>query len=83
MIGLRGREEDISIANLVRGFERGKGCILVFLLYSKLYSLSVGEAGKNKIFRRENGYLRSLLRPLGRQVRYNWSDFEANLIEGH
>ena len=89
MIGLPGeREEDIrDIANLVREvLSRGKkkGVHLGISAFIPKPHTPFQWVKQEKIESLEEkmAILRSLLRPLGRQVRYNWSDFEANLIEG-
>jgi len=89
MIGLPGeREEDIrGMADLVkeilrRGKKKGVHLgISAFIPKSHTPFQWVKQEEIESLNEKMN-ILHSLLHPLGRRVRYNWSDFEVNLIEG-
>ena len=89
MIGLPGeREEDIrDIANLVkeilgRGKKKGVHLGISAFIPKSHTPFQWTKQEEIKSLEEKMAILHSLLRPLGRRVRYNWSDFEVNLVEG-
>ncbi len=89
MIGLPGeREEDIrGIANLVkeilsRGKKRGVHLGISAFIPKSHTPFQWAKEEEIESLEEKMAILHSLLRPLGHRVRYNWSDFEVNLIEG-
>lgn len=89
MIGLPGeREEDIrDITNLVkeilgRGKKKGVHLGISAFIPKSHTPFQWTKQEEIKSLEEKMAILHSLLRPLGRRVRYNWSDFEVNLVEG-